>query len=62
MFNKIKIKIKNKNEIFALVILIFITVILTSYYNYTKNKINNNYIEIINNIYFKKTANYFFNI
>ena len=61
MFNKIKIKIKNKNEIFALVILIFITVILTSYYNYTKNKINNNYIEIINNIYFKKTANYFFN-
>ena len=61
MFNKIKIKIKNKNEIFALVILIFITVILTSYYNYTKNKINNNLIKKINNIYFKKTANYFFN-
>ena len=61
MLNKIKIKIKNKNEIFALGILIVITIIFTSYYNYTKEKINNNYKEIVNNIYFKKTANHFLN-
>ena len=61
MLNKIKIKIKNKNEILALVILIIITIFFTSYYNYTKEKINSNYKEIINNIYFKKTANHFLN-
>ena len=61
MFNKIKIKIKNKNEILALVFLILITVTFTSYYNYTKTKIINNYNEIVNNIYFKKTTNHFFN-
>ena len=59
MFNKIKIK--NKNEILALVFLILITVTFTSYYNYTKTKIINNYNEIVNNIYFKKTTNHFFN-
>ena len=35
MFNKIKIK----NEIFALGLLVVITVIFTSYYNHTKKKI-----------------------
>ena len=59
MFNKIKIKIKNKNEIIALASLIILTIIFTSYYNYTKKKITDNYNEIINNIYFKKTANHF---
>ena len=39
MFNKIKIKINN--EIFALGLLIIITIIFTSYYNLTKTKINN---------------------
>ena len=65
MLNKIKfkfkIKIKNKNEILALVFLIIITISFTSYYNYTKKKIKSNYNEIINNIYFKKTTNHFFN-
>ena len=61
MLSKIKIKIKNKNEIIALAILIILTVIFTSYYNYTKQKIQNNYNEIINNIYFKKTTKHFFN-
>tara|TARA_B100001057_G_scaffold471541_1_gene533969 strand:- start:557 stop:1840 length:1284 start_codon:yes stop_codon:yes gene_type:complete len=59
MFNKIKIK--NKNEIIALGFLIIITVLFTSYYNYTKKKIQNNYNEFINNIYFNKTANHFLN-
>ena len=61
MFRKIKIKIKNKNEIIALIFLILLTVTATSYYNYTQKKIRNNYNEIINNIYFKKTANHFLN-
>ena len=61
MFNKIKLKISNKKEILALGILFVITVLFTSYYNFTKKKINNNYKEIINNIYFKKTVNHFFN-
>ena len=61
MINKIKIKIKNKNEIIALVFLIVLTVTFTSYYNFTKKKIENNYNEIINNIFFKKTANHFLN-
>ena len=60
MINKIKNKLKKYNEILALGILIIITVISTSYYNLTKQKINNNYKDLINNIYFKKTANHFF--
>ena len=59
MINKIKINIKNKNEIIALIILILITITSTSYYNYTKAKIEDNYKNIINNIYFKKTVNNF---
>ena len=61
MLNKIRNKIKNKHEILALSALIIATVFFTSYYNYTKEKINKNYKEIINNIYFKKTANHFLN-
>ncbi len=61
MFYKFKIKFKNKNEIIALILLLSITVILTSYYNYTKSKINNSYKDVINNVYFKKTANHFLN-
>ena len=60
MLNKIKNRLKKYNEILALGILILITIISTSYYNLTKEKINNNYKDLINNIYFKKTANHFF--
>ena len=59
MLNKFKIKIKNKNELFALSILIVVTVVFTSFFSHTKNKINNNYKEVINNIYFKKTTKHF---
>ena len=58
---KLKSKIKNKNEILALAFLLILTITFTSYYNFTKEKIKYNYIEIINNIYFKKTTNYFIN-
>ena len=61
MFNKFTIKISNKKEIIALSILILTTILFTSYYNYSKKKINDNYKGIIGNIYFKKTANHFLN-
>ena len=61
MINKLKFKIKNKNEILALSFLIIVTVSFTAYYNHTQKKINNSYSEIINNIYFKKTANFLLN-
>ena len=59
MLNKFKIKIKNKNELFALSILIIVTIIFTSFFSHTKKKINSNYREVINNIYFKKTTKHF---
>ena len=60
MFNKLKIKFKNNTEIVALGLLIIITIISTSYYNYIKEKVYNNYKTTINNIYLKKTINHFF--
>jgi murein DD-endopeptidase MepM/ murein hydrolase activator NlpD len=41
--------------------LIIITIISTSYYNQSKKKIQNNYKNTINNVYFKKTINHLFN-
>ena len=61
MLSRFKFKIKNKSEILALFFLATLTIFLTSYYNFSKNKIRNNYNEIINNIYFKKTTNHFLN-
>ena len=59
MLNKFKFKIQN--EIIALFALIIITTVLTLYYNYTKKKVNDDYKQIIENLYFKKTINHFFN-
>ena len=55
MINKIKIVIKKNTEIFALSILILITVVSTNYYNYNKNKILKEYKNLINNVYLKKS-------
>ena len=38
MLNKIKTKLKKNTEIFALCILVFITILSTSYYNFNKKK------------------------
>ena len=59
--NKIKASIKKNTEIFALGLLFFATVASTTYYNYNKNKIYNNYKDTINNVYLKKTINYLVN-
>ena len=42
-------------------LLIVITIVSTSYYNYNKNKIFNSYKNTINNVYLKKTINHLFN-
>ena len=59
MLKKIKFKIGIKKEIISLILLVVITGILTVYYNFTKNQINNQYKEILGNVYFKKTLNHF---
>ncbi len=53
---KIRGLIKKNTEIFALSILVLITIISTNYYNYSKNRIIDEYRDLINNVYFKKTT------
>ena len=60
MFNKIKSKLKKETEIVALTLLILVTIISTSYYNYNKQKIYTNYKNIIENVYLKKTLDHLF--
>jgi len=60
MFTKVKKKIRNNTEIIALGLLLLTTILSTTYYNFNKQKIYNNYKNIINNIYFKKTINHVF--
>ena len=61
MLNIFLIKIKKNAEIFALFLLIFLTVIATSYYNSSKKRIYENYKTIINNVFLKKTLDHVFN-
>ena len=61
MINIFKNKIKKNAEIFALFILILVTIVSTSYYNLNKKKIFNNYKSAINNVYLKKSLNHAFN-
>ena len=56
--NKVKLKIKKNTEIFALALLIFVTIASTSYYNYNKKKIYQNYKNTFNNVYLKKTIHH----
>ena len=58
--SKISNKIQKNKEPFLLIILFLITVITTQTYNFNKEKINNNYINLINNIYFNKSLDYIF--
>ena len=60
MFNKIKIKLKKNAEVVALAALIIVTIISTTFYNYNKKIIYNNYKNTIHNVYFKKTISHLF--
>ena len=55
MINKFKTKIKKNAEIIALCLLVLITAISTTFYNFNKKKIQNNYKNTIHNVYLKKT-------
>ena len=61
MLKYLKNKFKKNTEIFGLIILIFITAISTSYFNYKKNLDERNYNSFVDNIYFKKTLRHIFN-
>jgi len=61
MIKLLKTKIKKNSEIFILIILIFLTAFFISYFNYSKNKSYETYINFIDNIYFKKTLNHIVN-
>jgi len=63
IFTSIKtIKLINKNIEFILILLLLvITIFSTTLYNNNKKIINENYIDIINNIYFQKSVNQVFN-
>jgi murein DD-endopeptidase MepM/ murein hydrolase activator NlpD len=55
-------KLLRKNVYFSLLILLFfITIIITQFYNTQKKLTIRNYKETINNIYFKKSLNHIFN-
>ena len=55
MIKNLKVKFKKNLEITALAILITITAVSTTYYNYKKSLNNKTYYNFIDNIYFKKT-------
>jgi murein DD-endopeptidase MepM/ murein hydrolase activator NlpD len=58
--NKIIKLIKRNTEIILLFFLLLITIASTTYYNNNKKIINQNYKDIINNIYFQKSVNQIF--
>ena len=60
MLQKLKIKFHKNLEITILGFLIFLTIVSTSYYNYSKKKILSNYKDAINNVYLKKTVDHIF--
>ena len=63
IFNLKKIPkfLKENCEISFLFFLMVLSIIITTLYNSSKKQINNNYKDVINNIYFQKTINHIFN-
>ena len=59
--NKLPKLPKINNEIAFLFLLMFITILSTTFYNNKKNTINENYKNTLNNIYFQKTIAYILN-
>ena len=61
MTKKISKIIKQNNEIIFLTLSIIITIIFITLFNYKKNIDNQNFSNLINNVYLKKTLNSIFN-
>ena len=53
----IQFKISKNFEFFFVLLLIFISIIITQIYNSSKNNAKKEYIKILNNLYFQKTVN-----
>ena len=60
ILKKIQTKIHANIGLVFLVILMTLSLTITQSYNLHKKKINQNYINLINNIYFKKSLNHIF--
>ena len=58
MIKNLKYRIQKNLEISVLIVLILVTTISTSYFNYKKNIDQETYNNFIDNIYFKKTLNH----
>ena len=59
--NKLIKLVKKNTEIFLLTLLLIFSIFSTTFYNNKKLKTNENYKEVINNIYFQKSLNQIFN-
>ncbi len=59
--NKTQKIIKRNTEVGFLILLVMLTLLSTTFYNSKKKIVNENYKEVINNIYFKKSIEYIFN-
>ena len=59
--NKIQKIIRRNTEIAFLILLVVLTLLSTTFYNSKKKIVNENYKELINNTYFKKSIEYIFN-
>src|SRR5210317_1686826 len=59
MLKKLRLNFKIKKEVLVLIELIIATVIFTSHYNQKQKQIKNNYNNLINTLYFKKTSKHF---
>ena len=61
MIKNLENKIKKNIGIFGLILLTIITAASTTYFNYKKNINQENYKNLVDNIYFKKTLNHIVN-
>ena len=58
--NKINKKFSNFGSIFFLLLLVLVSIFGIQIYNYNKEKISQNYINLINNTYFQKSLSHLF--
>ena len=55
--------IKKNTEVFLLILLLVISTLFIQFYNSQTKKVDNEYLKILRNTYFKKTVNHiFFNL